>query len=202
VTTPRRRGPGAKADEHHPTRIELLNAAVLVAERDGLAALSVEAVTREAGHAKGTFYVHFADRTDLVVQIHRRFHDRLFADIVAATAAVEPGPSRVAARLMAFLDGCRREVGVRSMLLQARSLPEIAAMALERNEQAARVLAADLGAQCRGPLDTARLLVVATVEVALRELHAGRRLAGARGALAEMIPGAHEAQGGQSRSRK
>jgi AcrR family transcriptional regulator len=188
VTAPRRRGPGAKADEHHPTRIELLNAAVVVAERDGLAALSVEAVTREAGHAKGTFYVHFADRTDVVVQIHRRFHDRLFDAIVVSTADIEPGPSRVATRLIAFLDGCRQEVGVRSMLLQARSMPAIAAMVLERNEQAARVLAGDIGGTCSRPLDSARLLVVATVEVALRELHAGRRLTSIRGALLEMIP--------------
>jgi AcrR family transcriptional regulator len=174
VTPPQqqRRGPGAKADANHPTRIELLNAAVEVAERDGLAALSVEAVTRAAGHAKGTFYVHFDDRTDLVVQIHRRFHDVLFAQIIVSTAHLEPGPRRVEARLSAFLDGCRREVGVRSMLLQARSVPEIDLLASQRNEEAARVLAADLRGCCRSPLETSRLLVVATVEVALRELHA------------------------------
>jgi AcrR family transcriptional regulator len=194
TSTPRRRGPGAKADANHPTRIELLDAAVVVAERDGLAALSVDAVTREAGHAKGTFYVHFSDRGNLLVQIHLRFHDQLFAHIQSSTSALSPGPGRVEARLRAFLDGCRREPGVRSMLLQARSLPDIAALAQQRNEQAARVLASDLEDRCAHPLDTARLLVVSTAEVALRELQAARRLPALRAALFDLIPGGREVQ--------
>jgi len=67
----RRRGPGSRADEHHPTRIEILNAAIDLAERDGLRSLSIADVTAAAGHAKGTFYVHFRDRTALLVALHR-----------------------------------------------------------------------------------------------------------------------------------
>ena len=41
------------------TREALLDAGAVVAERDGLAGLSVSAVAEAAGVAKGTFYVHF-----------------------------------------------------------------------------------------------------------------------------------------------
>ena len=60
---------------------ELLDAAVLVADRDGIDGLSVAAVTHAAGVAKGTFYVHFTDRSTLLLELHRRFHDDLFAAI-------------------------------------------------------------------------------------------------------------------------
>jgi AcrR family transcriptional regulator len=39
-----------------------MDAAVSVAEQEGLAGLTVARITAAAGHAKGTFYVHFPDR--------------------------------------------------------------------------------------------------------------------------------------------
>jgi TetR/AcrR family transcriptional regulator, transcriptional repressor for nem operon len=186
---PRRRGPGSRADEHHPTRVELLDSAVAVADRVGLAELSVAGVTAEAGVAKGTFYVHFTDRGALLVALHRRFHDELFARILADTAGRAPGPARLRARLLAFLDGCREMPGVRSLLRDARSEPAVDAEVRRRNAQARRVLAEDLRAP--GPTGheqhTARLLVAATVEAATAELDAGRRLPGLRRALLDLV---------------
>jgi hypothetical protein len=40
----RRRGPGSRADEHHPTRRELVDFAAIVSKRDGLAELGRESV--------------------------------------------------------------------------------------------------------------------------------------------------------------
>jgi AcrR family transcriptional regulator len=48
------------------TRRRLLDAAVKILGRSGYGALSVSAVAREAGIAQPTFYVHFADKDDLV----------------------------------------------------------------------------------------------------------------------------------------
>lgn len=184
----RRRGPGSRAGGDHPTRRELVQAAVDIADVEGLPGLSVETVTRAAGHAKGTFYVHFSDRTELLVELHRRFHDELFGRIRAKTRDMSCGPERARSRMLAFLDGCRQQPGVRSMLLQARVLPEIADLVQVRNDQAARELAADLACVTTSPRDTARLLVAATAEVALQELEAGRRLARLRAALLAMVP--------------
>lgn len=76
------------------------------------------------------------------------------------------------------------------MLLQARVLPEITELARQRNTEAARELAVDLMEVAVTPYETAQLLVAATVEVALLELRARRRLPRLRAALAAMVPGA------------
>ena len=185
----RRRGPGSRAGGDHPTRLELVDAAIDIVDVEGLSGLSVETVTRAAGHAKGTFYVHFSDRTELLVTLHRRFHDELFDRIRAMTHGLPRGPERARASIRGFLDGCRRQPGVRSMLLQARALPDIAELVRERNDEATLELAADLAGVTSSPRDTARLLVAATAEVALQELEARKRLPRLRAALLAMVPG-------------
>ena len=188
-TQVRRRGPGSRAGGDHPTRLELVDAAIDIAEVQGLSALSVETVTRAAGHAKGTFYVHFNDRTELLVVLHRRFHDELFDHIRKKSRDLPPGPGRARFRMLAFLDGCRQQPGVRSMLLQARALPEIAELVRERNGEAAQEIAVDLAGVTSSPRDTARLLVAATAEAALQEFEARKRLPRMRAALLAMVPG-------------
>jgi TetR/AcrR family transcriptional regulator, transcriptional repressor for nem operon len=185
----RRRGPGSRADLHHPTRHELLDSAMHIAERDGIAALTVSSVTTHASLAKGTFYIHFTDRTALVLEIHARFHDELFAAILLATDSVEPGRQRAADRLIAFLDGCRNQRGVRSLLVEAGGQPELRNEARRRNEQAARVIAADLRLAGPNPfaLDSARLIVAATADTAARELDANRKLPRLRSALVALV---------------
>jgi TetR/AcrR family transcriptional regulator, transcriptional repressor for nem operon len=190
LITVRRRGPGSRADAMHPTRRELVDAAFVVADRIGIGAMSVNDVTSEAGLAKGTFYVHFDDRTALLVEMHRRFHDDVFAHINTSVTG-PPGAEHARARLIAFLDTCRSRPGVRSVLLAARGEPAIAAEVRSRNDLAARSLAADLRACAphhAHPFETARLIVAATAEVAGLELAAGRRLAPLRAALLSLIP--------------
>ena len=184
----RRRGPGSRADDHHPTRQELLDAAVALAERDGLNALSVARVTAAAGHAKGTFYIHFPDRAAFLVALHRRFHDALFSQVLNATATDTPGPERVRRRLLAFLDGCRALPGVRALLRDARAEAPVAAEVSRRNQQAAAVLAADLAGSCNHPRETAYLLVLAAADLAARESERRRRLPAARHALLDLVP--------------
>ena len=185
---PRRRGPGSRADEHHPTRLELLDAAVALAEHQGLNSLSVAGITAAAGHAKGTFYVHFPDRAALLVALHRRFHDTVFSQIIAATKTDPPGPERARRRLTAFLDGCRALPGVRALLLDARTEPAVAAEVNRRNLQATTVLATDLAGSCAHPRETARFLVLAAGDVAARESDRQRRLPSARQALLDLSP--------------
>ena len=184
----RRRGPGSRADDHHPTRQELLDAAVALAERDGLNALAVARVTAAAGHAKGTFYIHFPDRAAFLVALHRRFHDTLFSQVLNATATDTPGPERVRRRLLAFLDGCRALPGVRALLRDARAEAPVAAEVSRRNHQAAVVLAADLAGSCSRPRETAYFLVLAAADLAARESERRRRLPAARHALLDLVP--------------
>ncbi|MEI8357690.1 MAG: helix-turn-helix domain-containing protein, partial [Deltaproteobacteria bacterium] len=189
-TSVRRRGPGSRADERHPTRHQLLEAADTISGRAGLAALSVAEITSEAGLGKGTFYIHFPDRAALLVELHRRFHDRLFERVVADTATMCPGPERARRRVTSFLDHSRRERAVRAMVLHARTEPDVLGEVRLRNDQASRLLAEDLRALVPHTLETARLLVAATAEVALLEFAAGRSLPRMRHALAALVPDA------------
>src|SRR5438309_11809579 len=77
------------------TRELLLAAGVAVAGREGLAGLSVNRVVAEAGVAKGTFYVHFADREAFVDALHKRFHERVLAAVAEATEGVAPGAEQL-----------------------------------------------------------------------------------------------------------
>ena len=182
----RRRGPGSRADDNHPTRIEILDAAITLAERDGLRSLSVADITAAAGHAKGTFSVHFPDRAALLVALHRWFHDTVFATVITSTAEDGPGSGRARRRLIAFLDACRELPGVRALLLDARTEPAIAAEVDRRNQQATRILATDLAGTAH-PRETARILVLAAADIAARESTQGRRLPAARQALLDVV---------------
>ena len=189
---PKRRGPGSRADRHHPTRWELLRAAVELADSSGLHSLSVAEITAAAGHAKGTFYVHFADRAAFLVALHEWFHDTVFAQVIDRTADQAPGPDRARMRIIAFLDACRAMPGVRALLLDARTEPAIAVEVDRRNRQATQTLSVDLRGTTRRPAETARIMVLAAADIAGRESTCGRRLPTARQALLDLMPGSSD----------
>jgi AcrR family transcriptional regulator len=170
------------------TREALLDAGVEIAEQAGLAGLSVNAVVAEAGLAKGTFYVHFADRGAFVDAIHERFYAAVGAQIAAATADLEPGAERLIAGIEAYLDACLASRGVKALLLDARGDGNLTALIDERQALFAALAAPNLEAMGRRDAKVAaRLLIAAASEAALVELERGRRGPGARRALREMI---------------
>ena len=159
-----------------------------VAEREGLAGLSVNRVVAEAGVAKGTFYVHFADREAFVDALHERFHERVIAAVDAATAGTPPG----AERIWLGRRGLPRRVPVRTCdqgagaggahrhgpdglddrpprAVRRGAIPSIRAMGWPEATAAAQLLAA------------------MTSEIAIRELEAGRRLPAARRSLRRFL---------------
>ncbi|MCP3818467.1 TetR/AcrR family transcriptional regulator [Streptomyces sp. A3M-1-3] len=185
----RRRGPGSHADERHPTRHQLLDAAFQLAEEQGrgLKDLSVAAVTRRAGVAKGTFYVHFTDRAAFLVALHHRFHEELLARVGAAVEEMEPGAEWMRTATTAYLDGCLEAKGVKAVLHGARSESAVLEAVAERNVQATA-----LGAACYRalrvphPETSARLLTAMVIELAILELERGAADPAAREALWRM----------------
>ncbi|MEB2312400.1 MAG: TetR family transcriptional regulator [Sorangiineae bacterium] len=73
------------------TRRRLLEAAARVLREGGHAALSTSAVTRAAGVAQPTFYVHFKDMSELVRTLAREKVDALRRPLQAARAKVALG---------------------------------------------------------------------------------------------------------------
>ena len=172
----------------HRTRDALLDAGVAVAERDGLAGMSVNRVVAEAGVAKGTFYVHFADREAFVDALHERFYGRVDEAVAAATRDAAPGPERLLSGAVAYLDTCLADRGVKALLLEARGDGAGSGRAAEREERFMQLSAPGFAAMgWRDAKVAARLFVRMISEGALLELEAGRRLPAVRRTLARFV---------------
>lgn len=170
------------------TRRALLDAALTLFEREGLAAVSIDAVVREAGVAKGTFYVHFRDRDAFLLEVHRDFHDRLARRIESASERAAPGAERLWLGITAYLDGCLAERGRKALLFDARSESSLGEEVARRNESMAATVARELSAAGHpSPRPTARLVIAMAAEVAFAEMRRGRRDTALREALRRMI---------------
>ena len=85
------------------TRAELVDAAeALVAER-GLDAISIDDITEAADVAKGTFYTHFAGKTDLAAAIALRTRLELEEKITALNQGLTDAAQRMANGLSSML---------------------------------------------------------------------------------------------------
>ena len=73
---------GSRSARHGNRRDELVEAAAAVFARNGVAATTVDDVVREAGVAKGTFYLYFTTKDEVVTAVA----DRL---VVVVGAAME-----------------------------------------------------------------------------------------------------------------
>jgi AcrR family transcriptional regulator len=63
---------------------ELVDAAFVCFARNGVQATSVDEIVREAGVAKGTFYLYFKTRDDLVTAVAERIVERIALEMGAA----------------------------------------------------------------------------------------------------------------------
>lgn len=170
------------------TREALLDAGAAVAERDGLAGLSVNGVVTAAGVAKGTFYVHFADRAAFIDALHERFYARVGDLVAAATRELPPGPERLRRGAVAYLDACLADRGVKALLMEARTDSSLTTRIASRG--ASFTAGAEPSFRAMGWRDeayAARLYVAMTSEVALLELAAGRRIPAARRTLTRFL---------------
>src|ERR1700740_475100 len=116
---------GVRKEAMAKTREALVDAGLRLAERTGLAGLSVNLIVQEAGVAKGTFFHHFGDRASYLLALHREFHDRWTIQVQAAIDGIPPGSRRLTAVATTYLDGCLRDRGVRALLLEARAEPAV-----------------------------------------------------------------------------
>lgn len=159
----------------HPTRQALIDAGFALASTESLDRITVDAIVRKAGFAKGTFYVHFADRAAFLLALHAQFHEHLRDCIQQAMAPLSPGAERLRKGVEVYLDECLKARAVKALLLDARSQAPLAEAVQQRNREFASVGSVDF--QALGWPDanvSARLFVVLVAEVALIELETGR----------------------------
>jgi len=67
-------------------RDELMNAAQLLFLKHGVGPTTIEQITTAAAVAKGTFYLYFSSKEDILAALADRFADKLLAKIKAAIA--------------------------------------------------------------------------------------------------------------------
>jgi AcrR family transcriptional regulator len=179
---------GGRKESMAKTREALLDAGLRLAERTGLAGLSVNLVVQEAGVAKGTFFHHFGDRASYLLALHREFHDRLTGRIEAAIDGMQPGRDRLNAVAGTYLDGCLRDRGVRALLLEARAERAVTDEIARRNHAGAQLCEADFVALKRPhPYESAQLWVGMIAEAALIEHQAAKALPAVRQAVEQFV---------------
>ncbi|WP_018178293.1 TetR/AcrR family transcriptional regulator [Jongsikchunia kroppenstedtii] len=170
------------------TRAALVDAGLRLADRFSIAELSANRVVAEAGVSKGTFFHHFPNRVQYLLALHAGFHDRLDAEMAAAIADLPPGRDRLRVAQQTYLDGCRRNRGVRGLLLEARAERAITDRINARNEALADVAAADFRAMgWSHPTESARLWIGMVVEAALLELDQAAASSSVRAALDQYL---------------
>jgi TetR/AcrR family transcriptional repressor of nem operon len=165
------------------TREALLEAGRVVGESEGLADLSVAAVAKQAGVAKGTFYVHFADREAFVDALRDDARRRIAKQVALTIGDVGPGQERLLAGLTAYLDACLANRTIKALIREVREDTGGASFAaqVEINLRA-------MG--WRDPRPAARLIVAMAAEVALAEHESGTKQHGARRWLRRFIESA------------
>ncbi len=172
------------------SRERLLAAGAVVAERDGLSGLTVAAVAREAGLAKGSFYVYFADREALVDALHQAFYANVNAAVAEAVTGLAPGRELLLAAIHAYLDVCLANRAVKALVFETRAQPDLTTTIDAREDLFARLAEPSMRAIGMTPAAiTARLVVALTSETALIEMEAGHRVGGARRAIGVMLGG-------------
>jgi TetR/AcrR family transcriptional regulator, transcriptional repressor for nem operon len=82
-------------------RSDLLDAAQSLVVEKGVAATTLDDVTRRAGVAKGTFYLYFRSKDDLVAALQQRFGDRMAGRIEAAARDAETWAGKLDACVLA-----------------------------------------------------------------------------------------------------
>lgn len=162
-----------RAERAAATRRQLLAAGVELAQQQPLASLRIDDLVQAAGVAKGTFYLHFRDRAEYLVTLHRSFHDDVMASVQQAVGRRPPSLERLMIGTIAYLDACRRGHPVKALLMEARVEPAIQAEVKMQNARFAQRAAREFeAADWPAPQAAARLWIGMVAEAALAEAEA------------------------------
>lgn len=160
----------------------LFEAAAAVFARVGYAEASAEAISREAGMSKATFYEHFANKEECILALFDAASEQVRAAVGASTESAESPELRVhqgvrafLTSLVAFPDHARTLLveiigaGPRAMERRDRVLQDFADDIVRENAHAAERFGVP---RLKSPED-AYALVGASVELASRQLRHG-----------------------------
>jgi AcrR family transcriptional regulator len=164
-------------------RARLFAAAASVFARAGYAEASAEAISREAGMSKATFYEHFANKEECVLGLFDAAAEQVRDAVAASTDSGESPETRVRQGVQAFLTAIVAfpehsrtllveiiGAGPRATERRDRILQDFADLIVRENE----IAAGRYGTPRLQSPDDAYALVGAIVELAGRQLRTGR----------------------------
>jgi len=99
-------------------RADLLEAGRELFLANGVAATSLDDITRRAGVSKGLFYLYFRSKDDLLDALHVQFSGRLADRIRAATDQVEDWPAKLDACVTVIFDSYREPDDLHEVLFR------------------------------------------------------------------------------------
>ena len=162
----------------------LFDAAAHVFARCGYADASAEAISREAGMSKATFYEHFANKEECLVELFGHASERLLDELVTASrgadrtyeerhrsglhailAAIDSDPVLAQATIVETVGA-----GPRLAELRDAAMDEMARVMYEQTVRAAELA----GGPAFASHDEAFAIVGATFELVSRQLRTGR----------------------------
>jgi len=116
------------------TREDWVDAAYARFREGGISAVSVEAVARDLGATKGSFYWHFTDRGALVDEVLARWEDLETERLIALVEQVDDPTERLAKLLEVIAHRTTERSGERTLFADAAALgiTEVVARASER----------------------------------------------------------------------
>jgi AcrR family transcriptional regulator len=162
----------------------LFDAAAAVFSRCGYAEASAEAISRQAGMSKATFYEHFANKEECLVAMFEHASAKLLNELVTASRGADRGyEDRHRAGLRAILDSIDSNptmaqailvetvgAGPRVAELRDAALNKIAEVMYEQTVRAAELT----GGPAFSSPDEAFAIVGATFELVSRQLRTGQ----------------------------
>src|SRR5437764_41321 len=184
VTVPRGRHAPPLEVRLNVQRQRLFQAAAKVFSEQGYADASAEAISREAGMSKATFYEHFANKEECILSlVEAAGQASRMAVAAAASSAEERFEAKVHARVHAFLGGLAAfpemarvvlvdviGVGPTGAAKREEMLSGFADFLVDENRRAHE----NYGAPLFASRDDAFAIVGAIVELAARQLRTGQ----------------------------
>ncbi|MBB5079364.1 TetR/AcrR family transcriptional regulator [Nonomuraea endophytica] len=113
----------ARARPAGQRRAQLLDAAEALMLRAGVESLTVDDVTAAAGVAKGTFYLHFSSKDDLVGALRDRYVERFAARQIQIAGSAD-GVERVERWMLAGIAEYLGDMRLHDVLFHSSARPE------------------------------------------------------------------------------
>jgi AcrR family transcriptional regulator len=92
------------------TRDRLIQAAVGLVAREGMAAATTAAIAQKAGFAEGTLYRHFESKDDLLIAAYREMKASIFLEAARGVDPGQPAPERLKQTWLAIYAAYRADL--------------------------------------------------------------------------------------------